>query len=389
MRRRFAGVLQRLAQQAARQAPAHGDFLALPGQAPRRSAVLDPLASELQVQRRHRPMAGPGVRVDLLQQARAGHDPAQAQPRSHCLGQAADQHAALAQQRIQRRVLAERAVHIVLDHQQPQAPCHLGDGLAACLAHAGAGRVVQGRGGHQHPRAAGPRYPVQLLRQQALGIERHTMYRQAQLPAGGLDAGRGQGFEQHRLAGLAKRLQQQGQGVLGAAAEQQLFRRQRQPAVAQPARALQAAQQQLLRAQVMVEQVRLALGEQGLQACLEVLVGGVGHRHVGRQVDQRAQAVVPLQAKQRGFAAAGQHIGAAPHLARHQVPGRCLAVGLLGGAGVEPKLPGQAALGRQALADPQRARFDGAGDGVDQRQVARPAVVGQFWHPHEIATHAI
>ncbi|MNP81984.1 hypothetical protein D3C76_1804840 [compost metagenome] len=64
-------------------------------------------------------------------------------------------------------------------------------------------------------------------------------------------------------------------------------------------------------------------------------------------------------------------------------------VGLLGGAGVEPQLPGQAALGWQALTDLERAGFDGAGDGVDQCQVAGLAIIGQLRHPHEIAAHAI
>ncbi|MNP85234.1 hypothetical protein D3C76_1848800 [compost metagenome] len=64
-------------------------------------------------------------------------------------------------------------------------------------------------------------------------------------------------------------------------------------------------------------------------------------------------------------------------------------VGLLGGAGVQAELPGQAPLGRQAVTDLEFAVFDGVGDGIDQGQVAGLLIIHKRWDPHEIATHAI
>ena len=84
-------------------------------------------------------------------------------------------------------------------------------------------------------RTGGPSLAIELLGHDAVLIERHTMQRQAQLTRSGLDAGRGQRLDQHRFA---RRTQAQHGGkhtLLCTGTEQDLPRRQLQPATLQPA----------------------------------------------------------------------------------------------------------------------------------------------------------
>ncbi|MNH25832.1 hypothetical protein D3C79_858520 [compost metagenome] len=64
---RLAAVDQVAAQNPASQAPALADFLALPGQTPLRRAIGNPATGNLQVQRRHLPVSGLGMGIDLRQ----------------------------------------------------------------------------------------------------------------------------------------------------------------------------------------------------------------------------------------------------------------------------------------------------------------------------------
>jgi len=120
----------------------------------------------------------------------------------------------------------------------------------------------------------------------------------------------------------------------------------------------------------MLELAGRALFQQMAQGMRQVGVAVVGHRHIGRQVDLRRLLAGLLEAEQRGFLAARQHVGAAPYLTGHEVPGRCLAVRLLGGARVQAQVPGQAPLRRQALAHFQLAAFDRPRNRLDQFEVA-------------------
>ena len=65
-------------------------------------------------------------------------------------------------------------------------------------------------------------------------IQRNAVQGQAQLTAGGLDAGGGEGFDQYRVARLTQRQQQTEQALLGPRAEQHLLRRKAQATVTQP-----------------------------------------------------------------------------------------------------------------------------------------------------------
>ncbi|MCY1441333.1 hypothetical protein D3C76_948540 [compost metagenome] len=81
---------------------------------------------------------------------------------------------------------------------------HLGNRLLASAAHACTGRVVQARGQHHDARAGGTGDPIQIIGNNALIVQGDAMQRQAQLPAGGLDAGGRESFDQHCFARLAQ-----------------------------------------------------------------------------------------------------------------------------------------------------------------------------------------
>ncbi|MNF84608.1 hypothetical protein D3C84_669780 [compost metagenome] len=132
----------------------------------------------------------------------------------------------------------------------------------------------------------------------------------------------------------------------------------------------------------MLQAAHFAVLQQGLQGAFDVMVIGLDHRHVGRQIDQAGLRGFLFQMKQRGFFAASQYIGATSDLAADQMPSGSLTVGLLGGAGVEPQRPGQTPLRRQACADRQFATLDGVGNGIDQCQVTGLPGVRQGRGPH-------
>ena len=120
------------------------------------------------------------------------------------------------------------------------------------------------------------------------------MQRQAQLPACCLDPRGGQGFDHYRLAGLAERQQHAEQPLLRATAQQHLAGAQLQATACQPAGALQAAEQQLLGAEVVFQYVVGVLVQDLAQGLCEVLAVLVHHRHVGRQVDAAAVSYTHL-----------------------------------------------------------------------------------------------
>ncbi len=245
----------------------------------------------------------------------------------------------------------------------------LGDALAALAIHAAAGGVLQAGGKHQHPGAGGAYLAVEILGKNAALIHRHAMQRQPELACGGLDAGRGEGFGKHRIPRLAERQQRRRHTLLGTGAERYLGRRRMHAALLQPLADSHPATLLELGRRIGLQGIEATIGNQALQGARQVIAAAIMHRHVGRQVDAIGRQPWLLEVKQAGLVAIGQHVGAAPDLAGHQVPARRLAIRLHHRARVDAQGPGQAPLRRQPFTGLELALANGAGNRFDQRQI--------------------